>query len=150
MTGRGGLLRLAKRTLHPAANPEAAGECGALRGRNEAEDGPEAAGLPRLAAVGGCGSEGELCAGHSIRELLAGSPRRVGGRAVNGRGIVGVCAGDERHGVVRKSRRARRRGCAQVKEFLYFAKELVQDGSLEQPAKVLPLDPGVVDAQFVA
>ncbi len=29
-----------------------------------------------------------------------------------------------------------------------FAKVLVEDGSLEQPAKVLPLDPGVVDAQF--
>ncbi len=67
---------------------------------------------------------------------------------MNGQGIVGVCAGDERRGVVSKGRRAPRRGGAQVREFLDFAKELVKDGSLEQPAKVLPLNPVVVDAQF--
>ncbi len=100
--------------------------------------------------MSGCGSEGKLCAGHCVRELLACSPRRVGGRPVNGQGIVGVGAGDEGRGVVRKGRRARRRGGAQVGEFLDFAKELVQDGPLEQPAKVLPLDPSVVDALFAA
>ncbi len=38
---------------------------------------------------------------------------------------------------------ARRSGSSSI-----FAKELVKDGSLEQPA--LPLNPGVVDAQFAA
>jgi hypothetical protein len=96
------------------------------------------------------GPEGKLRAGDGVRELLSGLARRVGGRAVDGQGVVGVRAGDEGRCVVGECRRARGRGGAQVGEFLDFAEELVKDGALEQPAKMLALDPGVVDAQFAA
>ena len=106
-----------------------------------------AAGLSRLAAVGGCGPDGEPRTGHCIRELLTGIARWLTGSAMDSQRIFGVRAGDERHGVACKGRRARSRRGLQVREFLDFAEELVKDGALDQPAKVVPLNPGVVDVR---
>ena len=63
---------------------------------------------------------------------------------------VRVRTRNERGSVVREGRSASGRRVSQVREFLEFPEELIEDWALEQTAEVLPLDPSVVDAQLAA
>ncbi len=67
-----------------------------------------------------------------------------------GQGLVRVRARDERSRVVLEGRSAGRCCRLQVGELLDLAEQLVEDGTLDELAKVLPLDSAFVDAQFAA
>jgi hypothetical protein len=100
--------------------------------------------------VGGGGPEGELRPGHGVRELLACVAKRASGPVVTGQGLVRVCAGDERCSIVPKGGCAVRGRCLQVGEVLDLTEELVEDGTLNELAEVLPLEFAFVDAQLAA
>ena len=57
--------------MKPAKHPWLPGVGGAFQGGEMTINCPEAAGCPLLAAVCAGGQEGQVCAGHSFRELLA-------------------------------------------------------------------------------
>ena len=72
VAGGGRLGRLTRRPLKLSADPGAAGIGGALRWRQEPENGPEAAGLGAFTVVGRGGPESEVRAVHRCPKPLAG------------------------------------------------------------------------------
>ena len=95
VAGGGRLGRLAQRPLKLSADPGAAGIGGALRWRQEPENGPEEAGLGAFTVVVRGGPESEVRAVHRCAKPLAGVALWAGCRVVAGEGVVRVRAGDE-------------------------------------------------------